>query len=301
MSFFIEGPGFLPTAVRRWAEQYEETLELVAEGLIRTGEWPSARGLTRRLAREGRAVPVMTILRSMPRELGFVENHPGRIVLLLFGLRLTGAGHPLVAGFWEALKLAIERYRGDDDEPKLTRADIAQARAPEDPYVRAVSEVVLREAPFLGSGAGGPDEEWTREITDDVVRYWDTTSPDDYLRLRVAEVLRTTPADPAPDRQTRMQPKRESPPGGAASATRADRIRELFISHASEDKDAIARPLADELRRRGHSVWFDEYELVLGDFSVEILTEDSLIAQSGSSSSAALSSRSPGRNASSMA
>lgn len=41
--------------------------------------------------------------------------------------------------------------------------------------------------------------------------------------------------------------------------------RDVFISHASEDKDAIARPLAVELLRRGHSVWFDEYELVLGD------------------------------------
>jgi uncharacterized protein YuzE len=41
--------------------------------------------------------------------------------------------------------------------------------------------------------------------------------------------------------------------------------RDVFISHASEDKDAIARPLAEELRRRGVSVWFDDYELVLGD------------------------------------
>ena len=41
--------------------------------------------------------------------------------------------------------------------------------------------------------------------------------------------------------------------------------RDVFVSHASEDKDVIARPLADELLRRGNSVWFDEYELVLGD------------------------------------
>lgn len=41
--------------------------------------------------------------------------------------------------------------------------------------------------------------------------------------------------------------------------------RDVFISHAREDKDGIARPLADELIRRELSVWFDEYELVLGD------------------------------------
>jgi hypothetical protein len=42
-------------------------------------------------------------------------------------------------------------------------------------------------------------------------------------------------------------------------------MADLFISHASEDKDAIARPLAQELISRGYSVWFDEYTLRLGD------------------------------------
>jgi len=41
--------------------------------------------------------------------------------------------------------------------------------------------------------------------------------------------------------------------------------RDVFISHASEDKDAVARPLAEALIGGGASVWFDEYELRLGD------------------------------------
>jgi DNA-binding beta-propeller fold protein YncE len=41
--------------------------------------------------------------------------------------------------------------------------------------------------------------------------------------------------------------------------------RDVFISHASEDKDAIARPLVEQLRALMVSVWFDEYELMLGD------------------------------------
>ncbi|HLG57929.1 MAG TPA: toll/interleukin-1 receptor domain-containing protein [Vicinamibacterales bacterium] len=41
--------------------------------------------------------------------------------------------------------------------------------------------------------------------------------------------------------------------------------RDFFLSHAFEDKDSIARPLGDELKQRGHSVWFDEYELTVGD------------------------------------
>jgi hypothetical protein len=40
---------------------------------------------------------------------------------------------------------------------------------------------------------------------------------------------------------------------------------DLFISHASEDKEIIARPLAKALIKEGFSVWFDEFTLTLGD------------------------------------
>lgn len=39
---------------------------------------------------------------------------------------------------------------------------------------------------------------------------------------------------------------------------------DVFISHASEDKDTVARPLATELRNLGLRVWFDEFELQIG-------------------------------------
>jgi hypothetical protein len=40
---------------------------------------------------------------------------------------------------------------------------------------------------------------------------------------------------------------------------------DVFISHASEDKDLIARPLAVKLTSLGIKVWFDEFELRVGD------------------------------------
>lgn len=39
---------------------------------------------------------------------------------------------------------------------------------------------------------------------------------------------------------------------------------DVFLSHASEDKDDIARPLKDALESRGISVWFDELKIKLG-------------------------------------
>lgn len=40
---------------------------------------------------------------------------------------------------------------------------------------------------------------------------------------------------------------------------------DAFVSHASEDKDAVACPLAAHLTALGYRIWFDEFELSLGD------------------------------------
>lgn len=43
------------------------------------------------------------------------------------------------------------------------------------------------------------------------------------------------------------------------------RIYDVFISHASEDKDSFVRQLAFALRDEGLEVWYDEFELRIGD------------------------------------
>jgi len=40
---------------------------------------------------------------------------------------------------------------------------------------------------------------------------------------------------------------------------------DVFISHAWEDKETVARPLAEALSREGLKVWYDEFALTLGD------------------------------------
>lgn len=43
------------------------------------------------------------------------------------------------------------------------------------------------------------------------------------------------------------------------------KLHDVFISHASEDKTEIVRPLATALREKSLDVWFDEFELRIGD------------------------------------
>ena len=54
---------------------------------------------------------------------------------------------------------------------------------------------------------------------------------------------------------------------GMSVANRVSRSKEydVFISHATEDKDHFVRPLAEALVAKGLRVWYDEFELRIGD------------------------------------
>ena len=40
---------------------------------------------------------------------------------------------------------------------------------------------------------------------------------------------------------------------------------DVFISHASEDKEVFVGPLAERLRQHGVRLWYDEFTLTMGD------------------------------------
>lgn len=48
---------------------------------------------------------------------------------------------------------------------------------------------------------------------------------------------------------------------------------DVFISHASEDKERVALPLAEELKRADLKVWYDKFELRIGDSLRESIDE----------------------------
>jgi hypothetical protein len=57
------------------------------------------------------------------------------------------------------------------------------------------------------------------------------------------------------------------PTGLAAQSTSGNAKvsgKDVFLSHAGEDKDEIARPLKEALEARGISVWFDEIQIKVG-------------------------------------
>jgi hypothetical protein len=55
------------------------------------------------------------------------------------------------------------------------------------------------------------------------------------------------------------------PPPGIDPEASPSRTYDVFISHTSEDKESVVRPLAHVLGASGLRVWFDEFELRIGD------------------------------------
>nr|VFJ55076.1 MAG: HEAT repeat-containing protein [Candidatus Kentron sp. DK] len=71
-----------------------------------------------------------------------------------------------------------------------------------------------------------------------------------------------SPPSSARNGQGDQHPEQSSrKPAGDATTMEYD----VFISYASEDKGDVVLPLVDALRRRDITVWFDEFELMLGD------------------------------------
>ncbi len=98
---------------------------------------------------------------------------------------------------------------------------------------------------------------------------WHVTVDLQGLRGTVRSSVRVEPG-PLPTIQERplssipsLVRQHDVPPGSAAESD--SREFDVFISHASEDKDGVVRPLAETLRQGSLKVWYDEFELKIGD------------------------------------
>jgi hypothetical protein len=98
--------------------------------------------------------------------------------------------------------------------------------------------------------------------------HWYVTVDLGGYRGSVRSSVRVLPGRLAPFREPPLSSvpslvRSESAPGEGAEA--GERDYDVFISHASEDKDEVVRPLAVALQGAGLKVWYDEFELRIGD------------------------------------
>jgi hypothetical protein len=73
------------------------------------------------------------------------------------------------------------------------------------------------------------------------------------------------PLPPLREQRPALESIAENFAEAAPDSSESDRDFDVFVSHASEDKNEVVRPLAEALRQRGLDVWYDEFELKIGD------------------------------------
>ncbi|MBP7053627.1 MAG: toll/interleukin-1 receptor domain-containing protein [Phycisphaerae bacterium] len=85
-----------------------------------------------------------------------------------------------------------------------------------------------------------------------------------FLQQNAEERLRRleTAQEPQPNMRVGGGPEGQSTLGQTRDGTTE---WDVFISHASEDKEAFVRPLAEALQKKNLRVWFDEFTLTVGD------------------------------------
>ncbi len=85
------------------------------------------------------------------------------------------------------------------------------------------------------------------------------------VRTIPAEALAPLPEYSPPTLSSLVRRAPQEAPEGEPEIGKTSGEYDVFISHATEDKEEIVRPLANALVSAGLRVWYDEFELRIGD------------------------------------
>ena len=100
--------------------------------------------------------------------------------------------------------------------------------------------------------------------------HWHATVDLQGLRGQARSSIRILPDPLPPIREHSPAPlsplvRDTTPVNGTNSMNGSEYTHDVFISHATEDKDDVVRPLAQALIGQNLRVWYDEFELRIGD------------------------------------
>lgn len=183
------------TEADAWAEGHLDVLRLVFQAFEESGEWPEVEALQRELIRQGSDLDLVAEVAEMPPTIG-VAQHSGEVSLSVRGLSHLPESSSLLAGFIAAIELAVERFRGTEEEPKITDADLRGLRM-DARMVERVSALIFRESWPFGGGSGLPDGSWERSVTLEIRHLVIVQSVAEYLRIQ-AELRYGPPPSPGP-------------------------------------------------------------------------------------------------------
>jgi hypothetical protein len=166
-----------------WARAYRAALAHVYAAFTREGEWPKIETLQRELNRSGDTHDLITELQGMPASLGVIQ-HEGWVALSIRGLSTVPQAVPLLIAYMEVIKLAVDRYRGNDDEPRVTDSDLRDELRMDGELAKRVGVLVFSEGWPFGSGGGEAGGSWYRDVPVELRHLIGAADIDDFLAVQ---------------------------------------------------------------------------------------------------------------------
>jgi hypothetical protein len=155
--------------------------------------------------------------------------------------RDTGFSGPQILDFFSRYDINIESYPVSGAPSRKQMFEDCLARFDREAQLRIVGDLLDYDGPLKYGPPASEDVEF--------VRSWliDQGATSDATASRSGATISVT----WPSAETATRP--------------ADPEWDVFVSHASEDKEEFARALAQGLKDHGLRVWFDEFTLRVGD------------------------------------
>jgi hypothetical protein len=176
-----------------WAVAHLSTLQAIFRTFARDADWPQIEPLQREMDRDGLDIDLVSELQQMPPSLGG-GRIPSPAHLTVRGLRAVPQATGLLDGFMAVIRLAVERYHGEEPEPTVTEQDL-RALGLTGREAVLVAQVVIGEGwPFAG-GSSDASGHWTRNVGRELRYLTGARTVDEFLEVQAT--LRYGPQPPA--------------------------------------------------------------------------------------------------------
>jgi hypothetical protein len=233
------------TAADAWAKAHLPVLRLVYRVFDADGKWPELETLQRQLIREGSDLDLVAELAAMPPTIG-VSQHSGEVSLSIRGLSHLSETSSLTTYFIAVIELAVQRFRGEDEDPKVTDSDLPRLGMDAETAKR-VSALIFRESWPFGSGSGLPDGAWERSVTIEIRHLLTVRNLADYLRIQAELRFGPPPAATKPDV---VGPASMPPTTSPATTRKSEGDTELEVSVPGPEGHKTVRKIDDRILLR---------------------------------------------------
>ena len=254
--------------VRTWADTHREFLNLVYLDYAANGEWPDVAKLQRRRAAElDDDLDLIDISFNIPSPLGHRDPSTDRVVLTIRGIAECDGTADLLSDFVRAVKLAHTIWAGTADQTdaaKITPLILIGRLELQGPALAGIDRLFRKVHLIFGSPAIYGDGHWDFTIYDSIRKFKSISTIADYLSIEAELILdrymlaRAGYWDPYRSTAT----ARGAAGGVPATATGP---WDVFLCHASEDKKLVAEPLVTAFQAANLKVWYDRFQLTVGD------------------------------------